>query len=355
MALAELKAVLGIDSSRFKAGVKDAEGSMSSFARNLKSVQRAIGVAFAVAGLWKFKAALDDIKKYQLEKGVKLVSDDDLRNLESAVSIVEDLKMKLTAGFVSGTAKFVQGIKAAAGMLGGGWQGGAQAMEATDIQVSQAEKIKTDSKKALDEQAAKSKPLSEQYAKITKEFQKALDVALLLKNLQIQGNDAAIARAEAETKVNQIDKERIDLGAKLIEEEKKRQKAIAETQDKAEKRNEKEIQDYNNKLADEQIAENKRLIKKRAQKEEAQKKIDEITAKGEEEKWKIKGEGQQTDAMARMGGMIGGSRGNLGIADRQLKIAQQTLEIQREINKVLAEIKESTQKSADAVTGGAPI
>jgi uncharacterized phage infection (PIP) family protein YhgE len=48
----------------------------------------------------------------------------------------------------------------------------------------------------------------------------------------------------------------------------------------------------------------------------------------------ITGTGQNTDSMAQTGGFVGASRGNLGIADRQIKLAQEAAQTQKRIEKI---------------------
>jgi hypothetical protein len=54
----------------------------------------------------------------------------------------------------------------------------------------------------------------------------------------------------------------------------------------------------------------------------------------------VTGKGQDVDAMAAVGGMIGGSRGALGIADRQLQLKRESNKKQDELVKLTQEFKE---------------
>jgi len=53
-AFAQLKALLGIDTTQYKAGMRDSEGATKGFQRSLASVGRALGLAFSVGAIISF-------------------------------------------------------------------------------------------------------------------------------------------------------------------------------------------------------------------------------------------------------------------------------------------------------------
>lgn len=59
-ALAELKAILGLDSKGYKAGMKDAQGVTASFQRTLANVGRTIAAAFSVSAIVRATRAVID-------------------------------------------------------------------------------------------------------------------------------------------------------------------------------------------------------------------------------------------------------------------------------------------------------
>lgn len=63
----------------------------------------------------------------------------------------------------------------------------------------------------------------------------------------------------------------------------------------------------------------------------------------------IQGQGNRPSALAQVGGMVGNTRGNLGIKDRQLKIAIEGNKIQQDILRVQQESREAITEIRDAM------
>lgn len=117
MSTAGMVARLGLDRSNFDRGIDGAEKKTAEFVGSVRGVKKAIGAAFAASALYGFMAAFRDVQEAQ-QGGIKLVSDEDLRNIESVAASIKALKLDVEATAVTGVSRFVSGLKAASAWAG---------------------------------------------------------------------------------------------------------------------------------------------------------------------------------------------------------------------------------------------
>jgi hypothetical protein len=120
-ATARIMAYLGLDASGFKTNIDGATSKLNSMAVSMQAIRRTMGAALAVGGLSAVVSAYKELKEYQKDTGIKIMSDDDMRHMEAAANTLTRIKMEVAGLIGGGLSKFVQGWKAFwAGLASGG-------------------------------------------------------------------------------------------------------------------------------------------------------------------------------------------------------------------------------------------
>lgn len=104
MATFSLKAVLGFVADQFTAGIQGAEQKATSFSKSVNNIGKMMKVAFAGEMVQKFLATVRQIKDFQNEKGVQIISPEDLARIDDATTKIEMMWLKFKAGAVSAVA-----------------------------------------------------------------------------------------------------------------------------------------------------------------------------------------------------------------------------------------------------------
>jgi hypothetical protein len=115
MANAKLMAWLGLDGSNFHKSLKESRTEVRSFEKDVKFLASGMGAAFAIQGIQKFAAAFKELKAYEKENGIQLLSPDVESHFEQVTEIMESWKMSATAfslTLMDGVTKAVQAMSA---------------------------------------------------------------------------------------------------------------------------------------------------------------------------------------------------------------------------------------------------
>lgn len=120
---ARLGARLDLDGGGFHKSLKEARMEVKSFQKDLKFIEQGMGLAFGVMMLQKFGAALQELRQYQADNGIEIVSTHTLDRLGVVEDKLEEAKMTAiaygaaVAGFLTDA---VEGMSTIAGALSGG-------------------------------------------------------------------------------------------------------------------------------------------------------------------------------------------------------------------------------------------
>lgn len=135
-ARAEIMARMGLDRSGFSRGIDGAKQEAAGFQVSLTSIRSAVSAAFAVAAIREFADTARELRQYQDDKGIVLVSPEQLDLLERTGDMVDKVTLKLKGWAVTVAAvglKAGEYLWARAGAL----SGGASWSESGDIAANQ--------------------------------------------------------------------------------------------------------------------------------------------------------------------------------------------------------------------------
>ena len=94
---ARLGARLDLDGGPFTKTLKESRSEVRSFEKDMKFLSQGMGLAFGVTMLEKFGGALKDLRKFQEENHIEIVSTDTLDKLDGVGTKLEEAKMRVTA------------------------------------------------------------------------------------------------------------------------------------------------------------------------------------------------------------------------------------------------------------------
>jgi hypothetical protein len=146
---ARLLASLGLDGKDFNAGISGAERRLAGFEGNLKSIRRSMHFVMIIAGLEGLKTALTDLEKFQKEKGIQILDDDQMQRIKIVTNQIEEIKMRLIGAAAGFADQMITGLKSWAAALGSSGDYKAWADSMTE-QVDNAKEI-ADAAKILEE------------------------------------------------------------------------------------------------------------------------------------------------------------------------------------------------------------
>jgi hypothetical protein len=115
---AKLVAKVTADTSDFRSKIDGATGHIKKIKVSAEETGRILKTAFAAEAIGRFISLMKDLRKYQEDSGNKIVSDEDLANIESVGAQLEAYKMTLAGMAATFTSNFVSGIKAASAWTG---------------------------------------------------------------------------------------------------------------------------------------------------------------------------------------------------------------------------------------------
>lgn len=117
-ARAEIMARLGLDRSGFTKGIDGAKQEAAGFEGSLGSVKRGIQMAFAVLAIKEFADTARELRQYQDDKGITLVSPDQLDLIERSGDAIDGLMLKAKAYAVTGFGMILKGWETFTARLG---------------------------------------------------------------------------------------------------------------------------------------------------------------------------------------------------------------------------------------------
>ena len=171
-ATARIMAYLGLDASGFKTNIDGAISKVKSMDVSMRTIRRMTGALFAIQGFSALKGMLDELKAYQKTAGIKLMSDEDVRQLDAATESVKRFSMVITAEAATGMSRFLQGWKAFWAGVATGFDRNAMAEAIEDIESLDAKmRLLRDSIATLEKERFKREaPGKEQVAKAEAEL-----------------------------------------------------------------------------------------------------------------------------------------------------------------------------------------
>ena len=247
--MATVKTSFTADASDLNSKVDQAGEKVKKFAGHaneahlsLRKVESALGIHFAIQIFEKMESAMKRIVELS-EKGITLVSNSELANIKTAVSLVEELGMGI-ATFVAkgagGIGALLKGSMSSIGILAGGGLGQSQeehkaavreAMLGTgDVEKRiEAEKRLKETRERIEESSGTNEEKMAAIIKHIEELEKEeIDIAAQRVVKNIAESDAKTKIINAEIKLLQLNKERRDLAAKMRKEEDDAQKKVVD-------------------------------------------------------------------------------------------------------------------------------
>jgi len=321
-AIAQLKAILGLDTSQYRTGMTEAEQVNHKFAQSLQSTERRIHNVSQVG------RGLGQVLSGNIAGGVN--------------SIVNGLDL-----VTSKAAMAVAQIGAVFAAFGAGWAGGSALYKAFDLDKN-IPKWMGGPKKGNEAEWEENAQLRE--AGRSRRSVTGIDAETeKIRESLLEGRE----KAEKEH-ANAVREIRAKSNAALSADEKAAYQRQIEALDAVLAKELKAIEDAEKKKAD---AEKKRIEERQARYDKSVAKETERTNERisdiRDREYMVQGRDIRRDQMAAVGGMIGQSREDVGLADKQLQIMKEDAERQKEIVKVQREHLERLAELKDAMSGGA--
>lgn len=346
MATAYLKAIMGMETD-------GAERAIGKFSMSLRTLKTAIGAAFAVAALRKFVQTAEDLRKFQQETGLKLVSDDDLRNINRAAGKIEELGMRLKALAVGFGSKLIAGIEAAAAYVGAR-SAGSTSQEAWNIAGNQmgedSLRQKREAQKKLEDDAKKSaeeeKRTAERVSKLKDDIaakEREMNLKALTDLERMATLAAEIAKLRADAKGATTEEARLKIMEQIVD----RQAEIADIQRERAATFKKEQEDIAQKRQADAVAAMEEGIKAAEEAMAREKRLADIKARGAEgaaNATKISAPPLNADSAIRVGAVIGALENPaVRSAQRALAVAAAQLEVQKRMEAELQALNAEVQ------------
>ena len=402
-AAATLKALLGLDTGQYKAGMRDATGATGTFQQKLASVGRIIGAAFSVGAVVSMGRALtkwaSDASQAAQNAGVLteemialnrvgLANGADLGDMAKLLSKVQNELFSAAGGSEQSAKKFEQLGLSVADLIKlnptDQLRAVAQAAFATATPLQMlsdlfGDKLGPKIVSSLREIAETGLPTIDSALGGTADEVSALgdkwDVLIdkakeyaavgFGRASRAFGDVAAFARGYAQAEPDEgnrlgfMESVRLKLraGRQAVQERTERDAVeAAKAKARREQTRTQSAQELSIMLEDEAWRKAFEEQKKRDEKtdaanvrikemsKDAQERIERLSERASSFSARTSG-----DQMARVGGFVGASRGGLGIADRQLEEAKRLREIQQESRRILDNLQRDIQRIADTV------
>lgn len=319
--VAKLKALLHLDSTQYKEGLRDASGQTVAFKRELR------GTNDEISKTSKLSSGLAAIMQGNFVRGIKLVTQGFMGMNSALVGVVGRL------GIIGASI----GLLWQAGKAIGGFFGKRETEAAEDFDKRVKEQVRRMEREIKRLKAEREK---EEKLRAAREKEET-NVRGIAKEIQddrikrLQGREAI--EAKFAQRMEEIDQKRMAttsarekayLDMKYQETIKSYQAELAEFNKKEKEEAETKLQKY---------MEVKEKISKAEQ--DAMDKHAEINRQAEERSASIRGRGVSVDAMARTGGFVGQQRSYVAIADRQMSVQKELAETTRDLVKVDNELR----------------
>lgn len=322
--IAELKAVLSLDSAPFKAGASAITGATGGLERSLR------GVNAELSSTHRLSMGLDSFFRGNFVNGIS--------------QIVGALK-----GIPSAAREAAMSIGSIGAAFAGGWKlgkwidkkTGISGAIASDLVSTQLDDDKT-GERLRAERRAREAPADAKRAKEAAAKDSAAKIAekdRLDRPGRLESEATALAEMLAGQKTGlerleamwQISDEKIN-SEYMATTDKAVRGAIMKRWDAAKQIHEKEVAEFKKAEAEKrQVSERRYDEEYAAIQASGEKEVSEIIESGKNRIASLSGRGTKISAMASVGGMMGGERAGIGFADRQMQVAREGLRLQREI------------------------